>query len=208
MNTNIEQLHAEMKAKQEEKAQEVRNAMKMMELTSKMKYMETPLYLERQIAAENESKLTYIMSELEAFGKDSVQIKEVYGFSDMANRLLSIVKTVDRARSDVKDRAIEISLLDRNIIEQTILALGSYTYFSTNNEIVPSKPYDAERLKELLGAIANGIGLVNITFPTLTQQEMDRTEAYQAGKAKEKLDDYNANTGDIPSEAEELSYDS
>jgi hypothetical protein len=166
------------------KAKEVSNLIAIKTAERAIAAMDSPLYIPREIAKRNEAQLASITAELEAFGKDNCAIRKQFGFGNQVDAILTILTSVMYCKGVVKDEALAISMLDTDIIEQTLEALGSTTYFNEKTcEIVPHRQHNAPYLKQLIEAIADDMGIVDVQLSKISTTNMDLREKIAFAKA-------------------------
>jgi len=144
----------------------------------------SPKAIERALKKESAAMLDTIIEQLDALTPDENIIPE-YNYTNLVNKILTIVRTLQYAKKEFRDAAFETAGLDDTIVEDTKVAMGSYSYYSPKLHIVVTgEPVKVEELQDCILEIAESLGLPIMPVDGLTQAIVNTKEAYAMAKAQ------------------------
>lgn len=141
--------------------------MEELKLSTMLKQIENPAYIDRQISKEDALKLATFMEVFadEDFLEDckdgtEFKLRRVFGFGSQVDTLLTMARTIQYSQADLKTKMLEATGLTEDLFEEIADALGSAPYFSEKiMDVVTAVEPDIDTLKELLTFMAGELGL-------------------------------------------------
>lgn len=171
----------------------IKAKMEELKLSTMLKQIENPAYIDRQIAKEDAAKLTTLLAMFadEDFLEDckdgtEFKLRKVFGYGSQVDTLLTLARTIQYSQADLKVKMLDATGLTEDLFEEIADALGSAPYFSEKiMDVVPAIQPDLPKLKELLAFMASELGLtLEPNMSKLKQNHIDDMYKYQLARAE------------------------
>ena len=183
----------EIKAKAEERKEQIRELAKQKKLELELRKIESPSYEARVIQEDDIATLDAIISHAEElYAADSRKVSKVFGYGLIVNKILTVVQAIQYAKAEEKAELLAMSGLSEQLVEDILDSYGNTAYFSRKEvAIKPSIPMNIPKLKELLQLAIMDLGLVSdISMAKLNEE----TVQYFYDKAQVNAEDMLTNT--------------
>lgn len=178
LEAKLEQIKADKLAKVNEKVQ-------VLKLEAQIRYTESDLFDQKEIARKNEEILDTLIAAFEDEDDDLVY-RPVYGLGSQVNKLISLYRTALYSKQDHKQELLMMLNTDEDSIEDVLDALGNAPYYSKKtHELVEGIKPDILRLKSNLELAAQNIGIVQLNMSKLTATRFENAYKYAQAKAVE-----------------------
>ena len=97
---------------------------------------------------------------------------QLYGFGNKINSLYMLLSGIQYATTEHKLQMLDVTGISEVLIEQTLEAFGSMSYYSSNYHVVVDEvPYNVTKLKQCILLIANTLD-IQIDISRITEQFM------------------------------------
>jgi len=157
-------------------------------LEKEAQYLNSSLYEQRQLEAEDLETLDAYISQLEQILEvDNRKRSYVFGYGTIPDKVLSLVKSIKYLKAHEKEEMLLSTGLTEIIIDDLVEAFGMTAYFSMKTEtLVPEVPMDIDVTKQLLTEVMTKIGLVsNVSLSKFNEDNVN----YQYKKASVKAEE-------------------
>ena len=199
--TNLEAIRNQVNAAKEAAKAQLAEKIEMAKLQTELSLLNNEKFQQARIAAVLRQEATDKLEELNnvcATIVDSNQVysqaqKQVrtwkpskrYGFGNQFAELIGLLNGIQYSVSEHSNLMLAATGLNKDLIETTLSALGTNTYYSVNNSvIVQGQPVQLEDLINGIQLIEQCLG-VSIDKSKLTQEQFDLQERIATAKAEQ-----------------------
>ena len=199
--TNLETLRAQLKEAQEAAAKTLTENIEKAKITAQLSLLTNDKFQQAKVQSALRQEATDKLEELNnvcAAIVDSNQVysqaqKQVrtwkpskrYGFGNQFAELIGLLNGIQYSVSEHSNLMLAATGLNKDLIEATLSALGTNTYYSVNNSvIVQGQPVQLEDLINGIQLIEQCLG-VSIDKSKLTQEQFDLQERIATAKAEQ-----------------------
>lgn len=192
---NIEQLKAQVKAKQEANAAKIREAAEVARLEATLKLESSDALFNARVKVEAAAQQTNTLKTLVDECAGIIAVNPVDNKNTRANRvwagsrrfaygtqidlMYQLATGILYSCAEHKELLLAHTGLNGELVEQFVEAFGTPMYYSRNhNEIVEAKPYDLDRVTSVVDVMQSELGVVvDTTKLTANGFELEFTKA-------------------------------
>lgn len=197
----IATLKAQVEAMRQSTNSDMSLRMESMRLTSEIKRMQDPKYLEALTKASMVKATTdrlndvidsckAIIATMPIFNKSTGENRKwstnrTMGYGNHIELLTNLLNGIQYSVQEHKPFMLELSGLDADLIERTLAAFGNPAYYSIHNDVVvDATPFDFDELQMCLSLIEDKLGVV-LNTTELTEKRMHQRFLIAEVKAKQ-----------------------
>lgn len=201
---NIEQLKAQVKAKQEANAARIREAAEVARLEATLKLEESPALFNARVKVEAAAQQTRTLETLVKECNAIVTATPIHNPKTRSNRvwaggrrfaygtqidlMYQLATGILFSCQEHKELLLAHTGLNGELLEQFVDAFGTPMYYSRNhNEIVEAKPYDVERVGSVVDVMQSELGVV-VDTAKLTKDSFEGEFLKAENTAQTQLD--------------------
>ncbi len=174
---NIEQLKAQVKAKQEANAAKIREAAEVARLEATLKLEDSPALFNARVKVEAAAQQTNTLKTLVDECAGIITATPVHNKNTRSNRVWAGVRRFEYGNqidlmyqlatgilyscAEHKELLLAHTGLNSELVEQFVEAFGSPMYYNRNhNEIAEAKPYNFDRVTSVVDVMQSELGVV------------------------------------------------
>ena len=208
--TNLEALKVQLAEMRSQTQSEMSMRMESMRLTSELRRLQDPKYIEALTKASLVKATTDSLNDAIANCKSIIESMPIYnrttgenrkwstnrtvGYGNHIELLTNLLNGIQYSTVEHKQFMLQMTGLDADLIERTLQAFGNPSYYSINNDlVVDAQPYNYNELMECLSLIEDKLGVV-LNTTDLTDKRMSQRFLLAEVRAKQAQSDAHKTT--------------